>query len=318
MSDYSTANDAESSTSPETENAYDSGGSVHEHRWSWKGKPLTVVYEVQGQGKPILLLPSLSSVSSRTEMHGLARQLAHQYQVFVLDWIGFGDSSRSAVSYTPALFEACLRSFVQAVFSEPVVVIAAGHAAGYVMELAQKQPIPWQWVVLVCPTWRGPLPTAMGNHRSIYRILQQLINLPVIGQFLYKLNTKPAFLKWMYRRHVFAEADHITPELMNRKWKTTQQRGARFASAAFVTGGLDRVKTREAWFNWFQPLRVPVLMVIGENMPPKSRQEVEIIAHFSGVQVHRMPGSLGLHEEYPEQLAEGILPFLNKYLSRKR
>ncbi|BAS58607.1 hypothetical protein NIES2135_18850 [Leptolyngbya boryana NIES-2135] len=290
---------------------------LREHRWSWKGKALTLAYEVVGEGQPILLLPALSSVSSRAEMRGLAKQLAGNYQVYTIDWIGFGESSRPAVAYTPALYEACLRNFVQAMFPDPVVVIAAGHSAGYVMELAQRQP-PWEWVVLVCPTWRGPLPTAMGEHRWVYRILQKLVGLPLIGQFLYFLNTTRGFLRMMYQRHVFADPQNITPELIEQKWKTTRAKRSRFASAAFVTGGLDRAKSREDWFSWFQPLPVPVMMVIGENMPAKSRQEVEVLAHFSGVQVYRMPGSLGLHEEYPEQLAVGILGFLEKYRSRRR
>ncbi|MBW4527656.1 MAG: alpha/beta hydrolase [Phormidium tanganyikae FI6-MK23] len=293
------------------------GGTVREHHWSWKGKPLTLVYEMMGEGKPILLLPALSSVSSRSEMRGLAKQLADNYQVYAIDWVGFGDSSRPSIQYTPALYETCLRSFVQTMFSEPVVVIAAGHSAGYVMELAQRQQ-PWEWVVLVCPTWRGPLPTAMGEYRWAYRLLQGLIGLPLVGQFLYLLNTTRGFLKMMYERHVFADKQNVTPDLLDRKWKTTKRKRARFASAAFVTGALDQVRSSQDWFNWFQPLPVPVMMVIGEEMPAKSRQEVEILAHFSGVQVYRMPGSLGLHEEYPEQLAAGILAFLEKYRSRKR
>lgn len=291
---------------------------LREHRWSWKGKAMKLAYEVVGEGKPILLLPALSSVSSRGEMRGLANQLAGSYQVYTIDWIGFGDSARPSGPYTPALFEACLRNFVQEMFPEPVVVIAAGHAAGYVMELAQRQP-PWEWAVLVCPTWRGPLPTMMGEqHRWAYRMVQGVIGLPMIGQILYFLNTTRVFLKWMYGRHVFADKRNITPELIRQKWKLTQVKRSRFASAAFVTGELDRAKSREDWFSWFQPLPVPVMMVIGENMPPKSRQEVEVLAHFSGVQVYRMPGSLGLHEEYPEQLAAGILAFLQKYGSRRR
>lgn len=295
------------------------GGDIREHHWNWKGRPITAAYEVLGEGKPVLLLPSLSSVSSRSEMQGLAERLSKKYQVFALDWVGFGESSRLAVTPTPALYESFLRNFVQTVFSQPIVVVAAGHSAAYVMEMAAKahrsSTPPWRWVVLVSPTWRGPLPTAMGEHRRFYRILQALINLPVIGQFLYFLNTTPKFLRFMYKRHVFAQPENITRNLIQQKWQTTKCRNARFASAAFVTGGLDAVKKREEWFNLFQPLPIPVLMVIGEKMPPKSRAEVEVLAHFSGVQVHRMPGSLGLHEEYPEELAEGILPFLNKYLS---
>jgi pimeloyl-ACP methyl ester carboxylesterase len=294
-------------------------GSIGEHDWTWKGKPVTLVYEVYGKGKPILLLPAPSTVSSRSEMRELATLLCHQYQVFVLDWVGFGDSSRPAIAYTPAVFEACLRDFVQKRFKDPIVVVAAGHAATYVMELAHKNKSLWSWAVLVAPTWRGPLPTAMGEkNRWFYKILQQLINLPIVGQLLYFLNTSNGFLKFMYSRHVFTQASQVTQDFMQFKQKLARRRGARFASAAFVTGALDAVKNQEAWLSLFQPLPIPVMMAIGEQTPPKSRQEMEVVAHFSAVQVKRMPGSLGLHEEFPQELAGVMLPFLEKYLSRQR
>lgn len=291
------------------------GGTLHEFQWSWKGKPVTITYEVLGEGKPILLLPALSTVSSRSEMSGLATQLAQQFQVIAIDWVGFGQSTRLPIHYQPAVYHACLRSFVQAQFSEPVVAIGAGHAASYVMNLAQQQPCPWSYVILIAPTWRGPLPTVMGERRRLYEVLRRIVELPLIGQLLYFLNTVPPFLKFMYRRHVFANPKNITSDMMRQKWRTTQQRNARFASVAFVTGGLDVVHDRREFLDYFQPLPVPTLLVIGEHTPPKSREEMEIVGHFSGVQVYRMPGSLGLHEEYPYLLLNGILPFLQKYLS---
>jgi pimeloyl-ACP methyl ester carboxylesterase len=273
---------------------------------------------VVGEGKPILLLPAFSSVSTRSEMRGLVEKLAPHFQVVIPDWVGFGQSTRLAATYSPALYHAFLKDFVRSVFREPVVVIAAGHAAGYVMQLSQRAPEVWSWIVLVAPTWRGPLPTAMGEHRWFYNVLKTIISLPLIGQLLYWLNTAPAFLKWMYERHVFAEPFHITKDLITEKWRTTQRRNARFASAAFVTGALDPVRKRSQFFEYFQPpLPAPVMMVIGEQTPLKSLEEMEILAHFSGVgiQILRLPGSLGLHEEYAEQLADGVLPFLIKYLS---
>jgi pimeloyl-ACP methyl ester carboxylesterase len=293
------------------------GGVVREYQWSWKKKPVTVTYEVLGEGKPILLLPAFSSVSSRSEMRELAEILAPHFQVIALDWVGFGQSSRPAFNYSPALYHTFLKDFVRAVFTEPVVVIAAGHAAGYVMQLAQQQRSAWSWVVLIAPTWRGPLPTAMGERRGLYGLLRFLVRLPLLGQFLYLLNTLPPFLRWMYSRRVYAVPEHVTGELISQKWRSTQRWGARYASAAFVTGALDPVRKRSEFFDYFQPLSVPVLVVIGGQTPPKSLEEMEMLAHFSGVgiQVYRMPGSLGLHEEYPTELSEGILPFLKKYLS---
>jgi pimeloyl-ACP methyl ester carboxylesterase len=293
------------------------GGRVQSYRWQWEGQPIAVVYEVLGQGEPVLLLPALSSVSSRVEMAGLARELAGKYQVYGLDWVGFGQSDRPKIAYAPKLYRAMLRAFVQEIVGQPVVVVAAGHAAGYVMQLAQEQPQPWKWVVLVSPTWRGPLPTMMGeSKRNWFKWVQRLVNSPIVGQVLYWLNTTQGFLGWMYGRHVFVDRRAITPELLRVKQGLSRQQNGRLAAAAFVTGALDPLRSRDDWMGLFQSLRLPVLMAIGEQMPPKSRQEAEVVAHFGGrVQVVRLPGALGLHEEYPADLAAAILPFLDKYLS---
>lgn len=290
------------------------GGVVRTYQWNWKNRPVTVVYEVLGEGSPLLLLPAFSSVSSREEMRGVAQLLAPYFQVFVPDWIGFGESSRLPFQYDSKIYHKFLNNFVSRVFSEPVVVIAAGHTAGYVMQMAGRDPAPWSWVVLVAPTWRGPLPT-MGDRPKLYSFIRAIVRTPILGQFLYLLNTTRLFLGWMYRRHVYGDRRNVTRDLIRQKWKSTQKRGARFASVAFVTGGLDPVRSRAEFFDYFQPLPVPTLMVIGEETPPKSREEMEVVAHFSQVQSFRMPGALGLHEEYPEQLVAGILPFLKKYLS---
>jgi len=40
---------------------------------------------------------------------------------------------------------------------------------------------------------------------------------------------------------------------------------------------------------------MPVMVVIGEQTPPKSRAEMDV-AELPGVQTRLLPGSLGLHE----------------------
>ena len=101
---------------------------------------------------------------------------------------------------------------------------------------------------------------------------------------------------------------------VDTRWRTTQQPGARFAPAAFVTGSLDPVQNRDNFLAWFQPLSAPVLVVIGEQTPPKSRAEMDALTTLPGVQTQILPGSLGLHEEYSVALAEAILPFLQSTL----
>ncbi|NES00498.1 MAG: alpha/beta hydrolase, partial [Symploca sp. SIO1B1] len=89
----------------------DIGGNNNFYPWNWQGKQYQVVYETIGKGNPILLLPALSTVSSRTEMNGIAKILATNYQVTVIDWLGFGDSQCPRVDYSPQLFQQLLEDF---------------------------------------------------------------------------------------------------------------------------------------------------------------------------------------------------------------
>ncbi|NET50806.1 MAG: alpha/beta hydrolase, partial [Merismopedia sp. SIO2A8] len=203
---------------------------------------LTVTFETMGDGPSILLLPAFSTVSNRAELTALAQALAPYYQVTTLDWPGFGESERPRMAYTPDMYRRFLLDFVQAHWSEPLAVMSAGHAAGVVMALEPEGL--WSKVTLVAPTWRGPL-AVMGAPQAMRTGIRELVRSPLIGQFLYYLNTRPSFLKWMYRRHVVVDAAQLTPEYMQSRYQSTQKLGARYAPAAFVTGGLDPVHHRE-------------------------------------------------------------------------
>lgn len=59
-----------------------------------------------------------------------------------------------------------------------------------------------------------------------------------------------------------------------------------------------------------EQLSVPVMVVIGEQAPPSSKAEMEAIAALPNVQTVRLPGTLGMVEEYGEEVATTALPFL--------
>ncbi len=207
------------------------------------------------------------------------------------------------------IYHQFLQDFITAKFDRSVAIVAAGHASGYVMQLAQKTPNIFSKIVLIAPTWRGPLPT-MGATPPIANTVKNLVRSPFLGQFLYKLNTAPSFLKWMYSRHVYTDATQLTDDFIQTKWQITQQPGARFAPAAFVTGNLDPVRSREDFLQYFQPLPVPTLAILAENAPPKSKAEMAALAEIPGIQTQKLPGTLGLYEEFADELVEAVEPFL--------
>ncbi|WP_107667619.1 alpha/beta fold hydrolase [Cyanothece sp. BG0011] len=284
-------------------------GTINQYTWHWQNEQFQVTYETLGQGNPILLLPAFSTVSSRTEMAGIAQLLAQQYQVYLLDWLGFGDSQRPALDYNPQLYHQLLKDFVNATFQQPVIIIAAGHTVGYALELAKIAPETVSKLILIAPTWRGPL-RVMGVPQSIRNSIKNLVRTPIIGQFLYYLNTTPGFLKFMYRRHVYTDSTKLTDEFISNKRNITQQKGARFAPVAFVTGTLDPIETREDFLSLIESLSQPILTIIAEQSPPYSKQEMEAINTIDQVKTVSLPGTLGISEEFSELVTENIKNFL--------
>jgi hypothetical protein len=118
-------------------------------------------------------------------------------------------------------------------------VVACGHAAGYAIDLEARQPGTFTHLVLIAPTWRGPLPTMMSGRKPIQGRIRRLIHAPVIGELLYQLNVSRPVVRMMYRRHVFADPAFLSDGLLADRIRLTRKPGARFASACFVTGALD-------------------------------------------------------------------------------
>jgi pimeloyl-ACP methyl ester carboxylesterase len=283
--------------------------------WNWHGRPVEAVYETLGTGSPVLLLPPFSTVSSREEMRPLASRLAVSgFACTLVDWPGFGSSTRGALDYGPALYHGFLADLVAATMPDGASVIAAGHASGYALALGHKRPGLWRRLALLAPTWRGPLPTAMGPHPRAYALVRSLVRSPAIGEALYRVNTHPGVIKLMYRRHVYTNAALVTPQFVAAKRAFARQPGARFASVAFVTGALDPLPDRQSFQALLTPPPAPTLILCGTATPPKSKAEMaaEMAAIAAGpdVAVKWMPGSLGLHEEFAEAISEPVASFL--------
>jgi pimeloyl-ACP methyl ester carboxylesterase len=278
--------------------------------WSWEGRPVAIVYETFGSGPPCLLLPAFSTVCTREEMRPLAMRLADRLTVTLVDWPGFGESSRQPFAYGPLLMQAFLGEFLAQVFAEPPSVVAAGHAAGYALALARMRSPCWTRIVLVAPTWRGPLPTAMGRPPERWGWVRRLVRTPLLGEGLYRMNTAGPVIALMYRRHVYADRLQVTGALVRTKQAIARRARGRHASVAFVTGALDPVGDREQFQRLVAPPSAPTLIVYGSDTPPRSRAEIESLKGLGGIAVSAVPGSLGVHEEQPEIVFRAIAGFL--------
>ena len=273
-----------------------------ERRWH-------VPFDRLGRGPPLLCLPAPSTISTREELRGLADRLAVGRAVILADWPGLGDADRAPIRYRSAIYTRFLSAFLER-FSHVVDVVVAGHAASFALDVARAAPARFRRLALLAPTWRGPLPTAMGSHPVVWRAVEALVCAPVIGRPLYALNASRPFIRWMMRRHVYADPSHITDSVLGQRIGIAHRRNARFAAAAFVTGGLDAFRSRDSFLEAARACEAPLFVAMGERSPPKSLAEMEALAALPHVRSVVLPGSLAFYDEYPEETATAVAEFL--------
>ena len=282
-------------------------------RFKWEGQEIALGVDEGGSGSSVVLLTSLSSISTRTEMRPLFDRLAPDFRVVTVDWPGFGDLARPKIDYSPDALSAFLAWFLSEVVHPPHTVVAAGHAASYALYYAAYRPGSIKRLVLIAPTWRGPFPTMMGAYRPWFTWLPAAVDMPGLGPLLYRLNVSRFVVDKMVRGHVYTDSRWLSAERLSAKLAVTRAPGARHASVRFVAGQLDRVHTREAFLGLARQSNLPILLVYGDQTPPKSGAEMEALAALPNVHVERLPeGKLSVHEEFPDHVSSAIKSFLTE------
>ena len=279
--------------------------------WSWQSKALRVGVTRVGSGPTILMLPALSSISTRGEMRPLQKRLAPGYATVAIDWPGFGDAPRPGIRWQPDAYRTFLAEVLEQVVERPFATLAAGHAAGYCLGAARARRGKTGRLCLMAPTWRGPLPTVLGKRHNAFGHIARAGDLPGVGELLYRLNVNPFMVRMMALGHVYRDPEALAKRVLAEKLAVTRAAGARHASIRFVLGELDPMLSREEFLNIAKQVTEPILVVYGADTPKKSKAEMAELAALPNVRAVLLPaGKLAVHEEFADEVADTLRGFL--------
>lgn len=137
---------------------------------------------------------------------------------------------------------------------------------------------------------------------------------PAVGWMMYNmLVSNEKAIESQYKSHVYANPDNVTPGIVESRYALTKQKGARYLPAAFLTGELDPVTSREEFLELFASLegKTPILVVSTKGSPKRSKAEMEALRGAKGVSKFvELPGALLPQEEYPAIVGEELHQFL--------
>ncbi|KAK4782454.1 hypothetical protein SAY86_016556 [Trapa natans] len=323
--DYSAASVADRSVSP-----------LKTNNWQWKYKEnfINIHYEEHGKdgadtSKTILMIPTISDVSTVEEWRSVAQDIVQReskvnWQATIVDWPGLGYSDRLKMDYDADVMEKFLVDFVNSPDSplrrsDDLVVFGGGHAATILARAAKKGLVQARAFAAVAPTWAGPLPIVFGRDSSMetrYGFLRGTLRAPAVGWMMYNmLVSNEKSIKSQYESHVYSDPTNVTASIVESRYALTKREGARYVPAAFLTGLLDPVKSREEFLGLFASLegKFPVLVVSGEGAPKRSKAEMEALRGAKGVtKFVEVKGALLPQEEYPTVVAEQLYRFLQE------
>ena len=173
--------------------------------WRWANESVLIGLDRLGSGPTVLLLPALSSISTRAEMHPLQERLSDRFTAIAIDWPGFGDQPRPRLDWRPETYQAFLAHLLTELVPQPFATVAAGHAAGYLLVHAAAAPGSAGRLCLIAPTWRGPLPTMVGKRLPLFKRLGRAGDHLIVGPIIYRLNVNRPVVRMIARDHVYAD-----------------------------------------------------------------------------------------------------------------
>lgn len=218
---------------------------------------------------------------------------------------------------------------------EKVAVVAAGHAAITALRVAQSHPELFSCLVLLNPTFRGPLPTAVHDLQAkgqgfavsamtaamtaVWRVYQTSF----LGDYVHDRFTTAGNITHQLRSHVFEDHSHITADVVARNMAFARE-GPILGKCAFLVGKADPLSNRDELRAVVgDACKVPTLVIMGYGAPETSRSDLQPLVDAaqvssSNVRFVETRGALRSYEEYPQQIGAVIKSFIDSVHSAQQ
>jgi len=277
--------------------------------WQWRGQ---AIYYVEA-GKATLADPPLLLIhgfgASTDHWRKNIADLQTQFQVYAIDLLGFGRSSKPDWVYGGQLWEEQLVAFIDEVIGQPVV-LAGNSLGGYVaLCVAGNHPEWAQGLVLLNsagpfsdqPKQQQP-PSKLTLKQRLQKTIRSILLHPWTSFLLFQYLRRKSMIRRTLKQ-VYLDDTAVTEQLVEAIYRPSCDRGAaKVFASVFRTPKGDKVD------EVLQRLQIPLLLLWGEGDPwmdtrARSRQ---FHYHYSQILEYFLQAGHCPHDEVPQQV-NGII-----------
>jgi pimeloyl-ACP methyl ester carboxylesterase len=231
--------------------------------WTWRGFQIYYVKAGQRQDKPALLLVHGFGASTDHWQKNIAG-LQNEFEVWAIDLLGFGRSTKADTQYSADLWCNQLNDFIREVIGHPVVI--AGNSIGGYTALATNALFPdiTRGAILLNPVGGfSDAPVAQPNalQQAIGNSAKFLFNQDWISWLIFKSVQNKNYIRKTLQK-VYVNQSEVTEELIENIYRPSCDPGA-----ATTFARLFRSPKGEPADTLLAKLQHPLLIIWGEKDP---------------------------------------------------
>ncbi len=166
-------------------------------------------YTKTGSGSPVLLIHDLNSSSSSYEWSKVIRTLSRNHTVYAPDLLGCGRSDKPNLTYTNFLYVQLINDFIKKVIGTRTSVAATGESFAFIVMACNMEPENFDRLIGVSPCDLYGLTRTPDKRKNV---LKYVLDSPVIGTFLYNMDTTrfriadTAARRYFYKEYMLSDA----------------------------------------------------------------------------------------------------------------
>lgn len=192
------------------------------NQYEWKNG--NIYYTKRGTGSPVLLIHDLNPISSSYEWSKLVKKLEKQHTVYTIDLLGCGRSEKPFLTYTNYLYVQLVTDFINNIIGEKTSIITTGSSISFAVLANNMNKNIIDKIIAINPADFKRFEDAQDKLSSWKKTL---LELPIIGTFIYNVRTSTSYITKAFREEYFAKPQLISSKLLDAYYEASHMHHSR-------------------------------------------------------------------------------------------
>jgi pimeloyl-ACP methyl ester carboxylesterase len=214
-----------------------------------------IYYTKRGNGSPVILIHDLDPISSSYEWCRISKKLEKNHTVYTLDLLGCGRSDKPGLTYTNYLYVQLLTDFIRDVVEGTPDVIATSHSISFVVLSENMTPGLINSIVAINPPALGTFERTPDKYSTAKKLL---LELPIIGTFIYNIRTHEKNIGNTLRETCFYKSQLVSSKMIDAYYEASHMN---MSHGKYLMASIDGHYTDNAIGHALKKLDIPLYII---------------------------------------------------------